>query len=262
MKYFLYRYISLLTNVLEWQKQQDPNFDDTENNNNNNTVSSIKKEFTAGISDKTAEMDDTKSTIINKNRFNAIKGHETIPTISQNKFIRANHLLMIAPSASNTEQHKNLNTAENQRIKMEILDDGFNQLVATDYSSLEPPRRILIDAKTLRTTGKESVAMRIECSNLYKTNLLSVHIDNGNVLNGRRQGSVEAPAGRSQNGDLISNMNVSSYISNKVVHPTTAIHPFSTYSDAAKGVIPTRATKSKKKSAISGRSTDEKRKKN
>lgn len=257
----MFRYISLLTNVLEWQKQQEPNFDDAENNNNNNTVSLIKKEFTAGISDKIPEMDDTKSTNINKNRFNAIKGCETKPNLSQSKFIRANHLLMIVPNASHTEQHKNLNSAENQRIKMEILDDGFNQLVATEYSSLESSRRVLIDAKALRTPSKDSVAMRIECSNLYKTNLLSVHIDNGNVLNNSIcQGSVEAQ-GRTQNGDTINNMNVSSYIGNKVIHPTIAIHPFSSYSDEAKAVIPPRPTKSKKKSTNNGRSTEDRRKK-
>lgn len=224
-------------------------------------MSLIKKEFTAGISDKITEMDDTKSTIINKNRFNAIKGCETNANVSQSKFIRANHLLMIVPSASHTEHHKNLNSAENQRIKMEILDDGFNQLVATEYSSMELSRRVLIDAKALRTTSKDSVAMRIECNNLYKTNLLSVHIDNGNVLNGSRQGSVEAQ-GRAQNGDIINHINVSSYIGNKVAHPTIAIHPFSSYSDEAKAVIPPRSTKPKKKSASTGRSTEDKRKKN
>lgn len=201
-----------------------------------------------------------KSTVINKNRFNAIKGCETIPNLSQSKFSRGNHLLMIVPSASHTEPYKNLNSEENQRIKMEILDDGFNQLVATEYSSLEPCRRVLIDAKAFRTTTKESVAMRIESNNLYKTNLLSVHIDNGNILNNSRQGSVEAQ-GRAQNGDIINNVNVSSYIGNKI-HPTIAIHPFSSYSDEAKAAIPPRSTKSKKKSANSGRSTEDKRKKN
>lgn len=223
-------------------------------------MSLIKKEFTAGISDKIPESDDNKSTTINKNRFNAIKGCEIIPNTSQSKFIRANHLLMIVPNASNTDQHKNLNSAENQRIKMEVLDDGFNQLVATEYS-MEPSRRVVIDAKTLRATSKDSAAMRIECSNAYKTNLLSVHIDNGHVLNGNRQGSVEAQ-GRAQNKDIINNMNVSSYIGNKVVHSTIAIHPFSSYNVEGKAVIPPRSTKSKKKSTNSGRSAEDKRKKN
>lgn len=222
-------------------------------------MSLIKKEFTAGISDKIAEMDDSKS-VINKNRFNAIKACETVPNINQSKFIRTNHLLMIVPSASHAEQHKNHNAADNQRIKMEILDDGFNQLVANEYSSLESSRRILPDAKASRTTSKDSVGIRIECSNLYKTNLLSVHIDNGNVLNGSRQGSVEAP-GRAQNRDIINNMNVSSF-GNKGLHPTIAIHPFSSYNDETKAVIPPRSTKAKKKSANSGRSTEDKRKKN
>lgn len=167
---------------------------------------------------------------------------------------------MIAPSTSQNELLKNNCSTESPGIKTEILDDGFNQLVATDYSCLESSKRVLFDVKTLRTQNKDSEAMRIKCSNVFKTNFLSVQIENGNIINSARQGCVDAQ-GQPHSGNTSNLVKVSSYNSNNVVHQTNAVHPLSSYSDESKGVTPPRSAKSKKKSINGGRSTDDKRKK-
>lgn len=162
-----FRYISLLTNVLEWQNQQDQHkLPDKEKNNN--SVASIKSELT------TSERNRTNKTIINKSTEMRNDAHYSTP----NKMMRSSHnnLLMIAPLAKFNMEH---------RIKTEIMDDEMNfcDVAMTKDITDSAGRKIFIPSNI-----KENNPMQFKGCNgngtfdtssnlLYKNNLLSVHIE-------------------------------------------------------------------------------------
>lgn len=171
------RYISLLTNVLEWQNQQDQRkFSDNEKNNN--SLASIKAELTS--SDKNF----ANKTIINKSetRNDSIKYLEKDLQYSSNKLMRThNNLLMIAPlngiGKFNMEH----------RIKTEIIDDEINLCdVAMTKEMSDTGRKIFLPSNI-----KENNPIQFKNCNpsfdtshiLFKNNLLSVHIErSGNEI--------------------------------------------------------------------------------
>lgn len=162
----------MLTNVLEWQNQQDQRrFHDNEKNNN--SVALIKSELTS------SEKNHTNKTLINKSmeiRNDSIKYLDKDLQYSSNKMMRThNNLLMIAPLngvAKFNMEH---------RIKTEIMDDEINLCdVAMTKDICDAGRKMFIPSNI-----KENNPVQFKGCNssfdtssiLFKSNLLSVHIE-------------------------------------------------------------------------------------
>lgn len=160
----IYRYITLLTNVLEWQNQQEQcNENENNNNTNNGAISLIKKEYTP---------------ITNSRNDNSKNGVDKVRDTSR-KFIKSNnHLLMIAPTSGGTKHH----IESHQRIKTEIIEEPFNQTTSIDnnYIDVAAEARYL----SMKQQIKDSAITQNKCDSLYKSNFLSVQIENGNNQNG------------------------------------------------------------------------------
>lgn len=166
----------MLTNVLEWQNQQDQRkFSDNEKNNN--SLASIKAELTSSdknLANKTINKSETRN--------DSIKYLDKDLQYSNNKLMRShNNLLMIAPLngiAKFNMEH---------RIKTEIIDDEINLCdVAMTKDIYDNGRKNFLPSNI-----KENNPIQFKNCNssfdtshiLFKNNLLSVHIErSGNEI--------------------------------------------------------------------------------
>lgn len=159
----------MLTNVLEWQNQQDQRrFSDNEKNNN--SVALIKSELTS------SEKNLTNKTTINKSmeiRSDSMKYLDKDLQYTSNKLMRThNNLLMIAPfngvAKFNTEQ----------RIKTEIVDDEINLCdVAMTKDISDAGRKMFIPSNIKENNPIQFKGCNNSFDTLFKNNLLSVHIE-------------------------------------------------------------------------------------
>lgn len=164
----------MLTNVLEWQNQQDQRRL-PDNEKNNNSLAVIKSELTS--SDKHLAK---KVTIINKTmelRTDSMKYLDKDLQYSNNKFMRShNNLLMIAPVngvAKFNMEH---------RIKTEIMDDDItvSDTVAMTKDISDAGRTMYIPSNIKENNPIQFKGCNtpFDTSNiLFNNNLLSVHIE-------------------------------------------------------------------------------------
>lgn len=166
------RYISLLTNVLEWQNQQDQRrFPDNEKNNN--SLALIKSELTS------SEKNHTNKTIINKAmdmRNDSMKYLDKDLQYASNKLMRThNNLLMIAPL--NGVNKFNME----HRIKTEIMDDEINLCDVAMTKDISDAARKIIPSNIKENNPIQfkgcNVSFDTSSNVMFKNNLLSVHIE-------------------------------------------------------------------------------------
>lgn len=167
------RYISLLTNVLEWQNQQDQRRL-TDKEKNNNSVAIIKSELTS------SEANLTNKSTINKTmemRNDSIKYlNKDLHYTSSNRLMRShNNLLMIAPTNGVGKFDME------HRIKTEIMDDEINLCdVAMTKDISDAGRKMFIPSNIKENNPIQFKGCNtpFDTSNiLFKNNLLSVHIE-------------------------------------------------------------------------------------
>lgn len=170
--HFLYRYITLLTNVLEWQRKQEYTSDrkcapnpQINNNNftiaNNNTVESIKTEFAGN-----AMLNHSKSNRI----LCAMNRSSDITKSLPAKRNQINHrLLMIAP------QREQLTNVDNCRIvKTEIVSS--NETTNPVASVIDHKKSL---TKTLSSTlnSSNSDCINRSTTKLCRADLLSIKVE-------------------------------------------------------------------------------------
>ncbi|XP_037042978.1 uncharacterized protein LOC119079296 [Bradysia coprophila] len=167
------KYISLLTNVLEWQNQQDQRRLPDNERNNNNSVALVKSELTS--SDKSR----ANKTSINKSmeiRNDSAKYLDKDLQYSSNKLMRSqNNLLMIAPLngvAKFNMEH---------RIKTEIVDEEINLCDVAMTKEISDAGRKMFTPSNIKENNPiqfKGCNSSFDTSNImFKNNLLSVHIE-------------------------------------------------------------------------------------
>lgn len=156
----LYRYISLLNHVLEWQKLQDG----TSEANNNNAVTIVKKEIPLVLPNN-----ETSPRPSRKKSARDIREADN----NQRKCSISNHLLMIAP----TQLKK---TICEDTIKKEVVDDVFN----TEHPMQQQFQKFLYTPATLSQHQRIPHLLGIDPSPsiVNRHNTLSVQVEHKSVF--------------------------------------------------------------------------------